>query len=39
MPGAELHSRVAMRMKKGMISAFPRFHSDGGNGYGRITKI
>ena len=26
-------------MKKGMISAFLRFHSDGGNGYGRSAKI
>lgn len=39
MPGAELHSRVAMGMKKDIISAFLRFHSDGGNGYGRIANI
>lgn len=39
MPGAEFHSRVTMGMKKDTIAAFVRFHSDGGNGYERITNI
>lgn len=39
MPGTELHSRVTIGMKKDKISAFIRFHSDGGNGYERITNI